>query len=186
MFVENTISIYASNVVFFIMLSFFPFAMFFFTILKYIPGITQENLIPMIGSVVPGELGETLVSWIQEAYRHSSGTVLSLSALTALWAGSKGFMGITYGLNRIGGTKQKGNWFFNRFLSFLYTLIFAAMLVLSLIVIVFGNQILLIIDSFFSIDTPLFIRHFFPAFNCRFCNLFLLFFTFVYLCSTSR
>ena len=154
MFVENTISIYASNVVFFIMLSFFPFAMFFFTILKYIPGITQENLIPMIGSVVPGELGETLVSWIQEAYRHSSGTVLSLSALTALWAGSKGFMGITYGLNRIGGTKQKGNWFFNRFLSFLYTLIFAAMLVLSLIVIVFGNQILLIIDSFFSI--PLF------------------------------
>ena len=57
MFVENTISIYASNVVFFIMLSFFPFAMFFFTILKYIPGITQENLIPMIGSVVPGELG---------------------------------------------------------------------------------------------------------------------------------
>lgn len=66
-------------------------------------------------------------------------------------------MGITYGLNRIGGTKQKGNWFFNRFLSFLYTLIFAAMLVLSLIVIVFGNQILLIIDSFFSIDTPLFI-----------------------------
>ena len=68
MFVENTISIYASNVVFFIMLSFFPFAMFFFTILKYIPGITQGNLIPMIGSVVPGELGETLVSWIQEAY----------------------------------------------------------------------------------------------------------------------
>ena len=131
--------------------------MFFFTILKYIPGITQGNLIPMIGSVVPGELGETLVSWIQEAYRHSSGTVLSLSALTALWAGSKGFMGITYGLNRIGGTKQKGNWFFNRFLSFLYTLIFAAMLVLSLIVIVFGNQILLIIDSFFSIGTPLFI-----------------------------
>ena len=54
MFVENTISIYASNVVFFIMLSFFPFAMFFFTILKYIPGITQGNLIPMIGSVVPG------------------------------------------------------------------------------------------------------------------------------------
>ena len=156
MFVENTISIYASNVVFFIMLSFFPFAMFFFTILKYIPGITQENLIPMIGSVVPGELGETLVSWIQEAYRHSSGTVLSLSALTALWAGSKGFMGITYGLNRIGGTKQKGNWFFNRFLSFLYTLIFAAMLVLSLIVIVFGNQILLIIDSFFSIGWTFF------------------------------
>ena len=31
------------------------------------------------------------------------------------------------------------------------------MLVLSLIVIVFGNQILLIIDSFFSIGTPLFI-----------------------------
>ena len=58
MFVENTISIYASNVVFFIMLSFFPFAMFFFTILKYIPGITQGNLIPMIGSVVPGELGD--------------------------------------------------------------------------------------------------------------------------------
>ncbi len=181
-FVKNTLSIYASNVVFFIMLSFFPFAMFFFTILKYIPGITQGNLIPMIGSLIPGELGETLVSWIQEAYHHSSGTVLSISALTALWAGSKGFMGITYGLNRIAGTEQRGNWFFNRFVSFLYTLIFAAMLVLSLSVIVFGNQILLIIDSFFSIDTPLFIGIFslrsIAGFAIFFCY-FLLMYTFV-------
>ena len=74
--------------------------------------------------------------------------------------------------------KTEGKLVFNRFLSFLYTLIFAAMLVLSLIVIVFGNQILLIIDSFFSIDTPLFIG----IFSLRSIAGFAIFFFYFYFC----
>lgn len=155
-YVKNTISIYSSNVVFFIMLSFFPFALFFMTLLKYTP-ITQDYLFSLIQVIIPGQIGDTLGSWIQEAYQHTSGTILSISALMTLWAGSKGFMGITYGLDKIYQAEKKRTWIFNRISSFLYTLAFAAILIISLIVIVFGNQILLMIDSFFSINIPLFI-----------------------------
>ena len=45
----------------------------------------------------------------------------------------------------------------NRLSSLLYTLAFAGILMLSLIVLVYGNKILLAVDSFFSIEAPLFI-----------------------------
>lgn len=59
-YVKNTISIYSSNVVFFIMLSFFPFALFFMTLLKYTP-ITQDYLFSLIQVIIPGQIGDTLV-----------------------------------------------------------------------------------------------------------------------------
>lgn len=155
-FSENTLSVHAAHVVFFVMLSFFPFVMFFFTLLRYTP-LTEENLIHLLESVVPGSISDILTVWINEAYHQSSGTILSITVITTLWSGSKGFMGITYGLDKIYRVKNQRNWLFNRLSSLFYTLAFAAILFLSLIILVYGNRILLAIDSFFSIETPLFI-----------------------------
>ncbi len=155
-FNKNTLSVHAANVVFFVMLSFFPFVMFFFTLLRYTP-LTEESISRLLEFVVPGNIGDVLNTWINEAYRQSSGTIISITVITTLWSGSKGFIGITYGLDRIYDVENKRNWFFKRFYSLLYTLAFAAILLISLVVLVYGNKILLTIDSFLSIETPLFI-----------------------------
>lgn len=138
------------------MLSFFPFVMFFFTLLQYTP-LTEENFLRMLEAVVPGSISNVLGSWVSEAYHKSSGTLLSITVITTLWSGSKGFMGITLGLDKVYGVENHRNWFLHRIYSLLYTLSFAAILLTSLIVLVYGNKILLTIDSFFSIETPLFI-----------------------------
>lgn len=155
-FSENTLSIHAAHVVFFVMVSFFPFVMFFFTLLKYTP-LTEDNIILLLEAVVPEGISEILAAWIREAYHQSSGTIISITVITTLWSGSKGFMGITYGLDKIYRVKNQRNWLVNRLSSLLYTLAFAAILLLSLIVLVYGNKILLAVDSFFSIEAPLFI-----------------------------
>lgn len=155
-FSENTLSIHSAHVVFFVMVSFFPFVMFFFTLLRYTP-LSEESLIRLLDSIVPGGFSHILTSWINEAYRQSSGTILSITVITTLWSGSKGFMGITYGLDKIYGAKNNRNWLWNRFSSLMYTIAFAIILLISLIVLVYGNRILLAIDSFLSIETPLFI-----------------------------
>lgn len=155
-FSKNTLSVHAAHVVFFVIVSFFPFIMFFFTLLGYTP-LTQDNILHLLETVVPGGISDVLGTWINEAYRQSSGTILSITVITTLWSGSKGFMGITYGLDKIYGVKNRRNWLVNRFSSLMYTVAFAAILLISLIVLVYGNQILIAIDSFFSIETPLFI-----------------------------
>lgn len=155
-FSENTLSVHAAHVVFFVMLSFFPFVMFFFTLLRY-TSLTEDNIIHLLESIVPGSISDVLAAWINEAYHQSSGTILSITVITTLWSGSKGFMGITYGLDKIYRVKNQRNWLVNRLSSLFYTLAFAAILLLSLIVLVYGNRILLTINSFFSIETPLFI-----------------------------
>lgn len=155
-FSENTLSVHAAHVVFFVMVSFFPFVMFFFTLLKYTP-LTEDNLIRLLDAVVPSNISGILTTWINEAYHQSSGTIISITVITTLWSGSKGFMGITYGLDKIYNVKNRRNWLVNRLSSLLYTLAFAAILLVSLIVLLYGNRILLAIDSFFSIETPLFI-----------------------------
>lgn len=138
------------------MVSFFPFVMFFFTLLRYTP-LSEENVIRLLESFIPGGFSDILASWINEAYRQSSGTILSITVITTLWSGSKGFMGITYGLDKIYGAKNRRNWLWNRISSLMYTIAFAVILLISLIVLVYGNRILLAIDSFLSIETPLFI-----------------------------
>lgn len=155
-FTKNALSIHAAHVVFFVMLSFFPFVMFFFTLLQYTP-LTEENFLRMLEAVVPGSISNVLGSWVSEAYHKSTGTLLSITVITTLWSGSKGFMGITLELDKVYGVENHRNWFLQRIYSLLYTLAFAAILLTSLIVLVYGNKILLTIDSFFSIETPLFI-----------------------------
>lgn len=155
-FNENTLTIHSAHVVFFLMVSFFPFVMFFFTLLKYTP-LSEENIIRVLETLVPGSISDILSLWITEAYRQSSGTIISVTVITTLWSGSKGFLGITYGLDKIYGAENKRNWFLKRLSSLIYTIAFAGILLISLIVIVYGNRILLTISSYLSIETPLFI-----------------------------
>lgn len=155
-FSENTLTVHSAHVVFFLIVSFFPFVMFFFTLLKYTP-LSEENIIRVLETLVPGSINDILSSWIREAYKQSSGTIISVTVITTLWSGSKGFLGITYGLDKIYGAENKRNWLLSRLFSLIYTMAFAAILLISLIVIVYGNRILLTISSYLSIETPLFI-----------------------------
>lgn len=155
-FNENTLSVHSAHVVFFIIVSLFPFVMFFFTLLKYTP-LTEENIARVLESIAPTGIRKIFTTWINEAYHKSSGTIISITAITTLWSGSRGFMGITYGLDKIYGVENRRNWLVNRISSLIYTIAFAVILLISLIVLVYGNKILLAIDSFLSIETPLFI-----------------------------
>ena len=66
------------------------------------------------GAVVPEGIRGVLEAWIREAYHQSSGTILSITVITTLWSGSKGFMGITYGLDKIYQVKNQRNRVVNR------------------------------------------------------------------------
>lgn len=145
---SNRISIHAAQVAFFIMVSFFPFLMFFITLLKHTP-ISEAVLLASVQKVIPASLSSLISTWLNESFKAST-TILSATVISALWAGSKGFASIAYELEAIysDGLDKHRSFFSRRFHSILDTVLFTIMIIISLILLVFGNQIIQLINRF--------------------------------------
>lgn len=147
-FNEHRVSIHAAQVAFFIMVSLFPFLMFFITLIKYTP-LSEEVLMTVVESAIPGNLSSIVMNWLKESYAAASGTILSITVITTLWAGSKGFSSITYELDCIYEVPDRRNLIIRRLLSLADTVVFTLMIIFSLILLVYGNQIIQMINHFF-------------------------------------
>lgn len=137
---DDSISAFAAQAAFFIILSFFPFVMFLLTLLNYLP-ISAADLQTYVSGIFPGTLNNILTTIIPELVEKSSGTVLSVTVIAALWSASRGMLALVRGLNAVYQHKETRNYFLIRGVSMLYTLSFAALLIATLVLLVFGNQL---------------------------------------------
>jgi len=147
---QDKIGTFAAQSAYFIILSFFPFIMFLMTLLKYLP-IDGEALANTLIGIIPASSASTLSWFLQEALEKSSGTLLSITIVTLLWTAGKGLMAITNGLNAINGLNEYRNYIILRIVSTIYTLIFALMIIFTLVFLVFGNRLYLLITSLFPL-----------------------------------
>lgn len=139
---DDYVSVFSAQAAFFIFLSFFPFLMFLLTLLQYLP-FAEDFLMNSFPNIVPKALHAFVDTIIQDVYHNASGTIISITAITALWSSSKGFLGIVRGLNSVYGIKETRNYFKLRILSSLYTLIFTLLIIVTLVLLVFGNRLYL-------------------------------------------
>lgn len=135
------ISVYASHACYFIILSLFPSLVLLLSLLRY-TGIQVENLTAMLEGVIPAALMPDVKRIIISTYRNTSGTVVSVSALTALWSASRGIYGLLTGLNSVYDTAEDRGYFYTRGVSVIYTFLFLLVLLLTLVLHVFGTTIL--------------------------------------------
>lgn len=135
------ISVHSAYTAFFLILSVFPASMILVGVLGY-TSLEVEDVISLIAHVVPEPLLPLARRLLSGAYDATSAPVLSISAVTAIWSASRGILGLKEGLNAIYGVKEQRGYFLTRGISMLYTVLFVAMLVLSLVLNVFGSTIL--------------------------------------------
>ena len=136
---DDSVSAFAAQAAFFIILSFFPFVMFLLTLLNYLP-ISVADLEIFSSSLFPESVSSILHTILSELIEKSSGTILSATVIAALWSASRGMLALVRGLNAVYGHKETRNYFLIRGVSMLYTLVFAALLIAALVLLVFGNQ----------------------------------------------
>ena len=120
-----SISSHAGAAAFFMMLSFFPFTMFLLSLLRFTP-ITESNLANIIQMLFPLSFGETISSLIGQIYNPNTNTLLPLSAITAVWLGSKSFLVLIRGINDVYEIKESRPFLLVRLLAFFYTFSSAA------------------------------------------------------------
>lgn len=135
---DRRITLYAASASFFIVLSLFPILVLLLSLVRY-TGFSVETVTETLEGVIPQALMPTATQLIYSVYRNTSGTVLSVSALTALWSASSGIYGIIRGLNGIYGVSENRGYFYTRSMSLLYTFGFLIVLLLTLVLHVFGK-----------------------------------------------
>ena len=135
------VPLYASNASFFIALSVFPTLLLLMGLLRY-TGLDVEYLTELLHGIVPTALMPSAQKLILNTYQSTTGTVISISALTALWSASRGVYGLVTGLNSIYGTAENRGYFYTRSVSVLYTFAFLIVLLLTLVLHVFGTSLL--------------------------------------------
>ena len=135
------ITTYAGYAGYFIILSLFPTLVLMLGILRYTP-LAPENLMDLMEGFLPPSLADRAWGLLLGAYENSSRTVISLSALVALWSAGKGIYGLMKGLNAIYGASEHRGWIRTRLLCAVYLVFFLLVLLLTLALHVFGNTLL--------------------------------------------
>jgi membrane protein len=132
---------HAANAGYFIVLSVFPALVLVLSLLRYTP-LDAGDLLDLLSDFLPEALLPAAERLIVSTYAHTSGAMVSISAVGALWSASRGIYGLLTGLNRIYDVAESRGYWFTRFISMLYTFGFLVVLVLTLVLGVFGEGLL--------------------------------------------
>lgn len=151
---RKNISAYAASTAFFIFLSLIPALMLLCSLLPYTP-ITEANLMTVAKDISPDAVNPLLVNVITEVYGQSAG-IVSVTAAATLWSAGKGILALMRGLNAIHDVEEDRNYFVLRLMACLYTVLMLLAVILSLLVTVFGNTLINLIERSFPRSAYLF------------------------------
>lgn len=143
---DDFVSAFSAHAAFFVMISFFPFTMLLLTLIQYLP-ITESALMQTLTQIFPSSITSLIITIVSEIYDQSSGTVISITAISALWSASRGILAIVKGLNSVYGIKETRSYLKLRIISSVYTFVFAIMMIITLTILVFGNRLYIWIES---------------------------------------
>lgn len=134
------IPLFSANAAFYIILSFFPALILVVGLLPFI-GYSENDLLSSIHGLVPTMLEPVIADILHDMSQNSTGVLLSLTAIVAVWSSSSGVYCIHVGLNAIHRVRESRGYFFRRLLCMGYMLLLIAALMLTLIIHGFGQEI---------------------------------------------
>ena len=140
-FAADEMTVYAAQASFFTIIAAFPFIMLLLTVVQIVPSVSQGELMEFILALVPVGYKSVAFRVISDLSLKSPATMISVTAVTALWSSSRGMMSIAKGLNRVQGKVEKRWYIVKRLICAGYTIVFILVCVLSLGLLVFGTTI---------------------------------------------
>lgn len=137
---EDDIGFIAGYISFFLLLSIFPFFIFFFNLLRYTP-IAHQDFIENILIEIPPETQDILKTIINETISSSSQTLLSVSLIFSIWAGSIGITAIIRSINKAYSIKEELPYWKLKLISIVFTVLLVVLIIVVLFTLVFGEII---------------------------------------------
>lgn len=137
---NHHVGAYATQAAFFTILSIFPFISLLLSLVKYTP-LSKDFLVQTIEEVFPSILQPLMNTILDEVFTNTSGTAFSITVIFAIWSAGKGILSLIYGLQNVYEIEEDRNYFIIRLIATIYTFILAIAIVITLTLLVFGNNI---------------------------------------------
>ena len=137
---QNDLFNIGAMLAYYLLFSIFPFLIFLLNIVGLIAAEYQQDILELL-QVLPKNVVAIINPILTSMINSSSGTLLSVSLLLALWAGSKGIIKLMGEVSRAFGSTKPHSFLVTRALGLLFTLALSAMMVVLVSANVFGDII---------------------------------------------
>ena len=136
----DLITVFAAQASFFIIISSIPFTVLLCSLLKYVTDTAYVAV--WLQSHLSGELGSIVTEVFANAVSTSGVPLVSITAVSTIWASSRGVSAVMRGVSEVYGNRRMNEFFLIDILrSIIYTLIFVAIIVVSVLIVIFGRSL---------------------------------------------
>jgi len=132
----------AAQLAYYFLLALFPALLFLTALIGLFPlKQTMPELMQYLRTVLPADALSLLEKYLENVMKGSSGDILSLGLLGALWASSSGVTAIMEALNVVYGAKETRPYWKVRLVASLLTIGLAGFIIVSITLILYGARI---------------------------------------------
>lgn len=135
---DDGVSEIGAQLTYYLILSVFPFLIFFLSILKFTP-LADAGVLERLLAVLPGNTQKILYDIITEIMKNGNFALLSFGAIGALWSSSNGIMSVIKSVNRAFDLDESRPFWKLRGLSILFTISLYIVLILAFSILIFGE-----------------------------------------------
>ena len=155
---EDRLPLFAAQSSFFICISAIPFIMLLLSLARVIVPDLTDDLIELVRVAIPVSSYELFDLVISEIVDKAAFPLISVAAVSTLWASSRGLRSVVSGVSEVYRKKIEGSFISRILKEVLYTAIFVIILIAALVLLVFGKYLK---DSMTSSlgDVPMFLRY---------------------------
>lgn len=141
----------AGELAYFVLFSLFPILLVIANIIPLFP-IDVNAVLSYMETAVPADVYSVIEPVLIGYLNSSSGGVISIGLITALWSASKAFNSLQNLLNEVYGVEPRNNFILVRLISLLIQLAIVSIVGVIVFIFVFGEYIVSFIEDLLSID----------------------------------
>ena len=141
----------AGELAYFVLFSLFPILLVIANIIPLFP-IDVNAVLSYMETAVPADVYSVIEPVLIGYLNSSSGGVISIGLITALWSASKAFNSLQNLLNEVYGVEPRNNFILVRLVSLLIQLAIVSIVGVIVFIFVFGEYIVSFIEDLLSID----------------------------------
>jgi membrane protein len=149
-FIADDVTSLSAQLAYYFLLSIFPFFIFAFTVIGYLP-ISTDSTLAFVDKVAPEKVTQLLQANLHMFLNAKRGWLLVLGLIGTLWSASSGIEAILIALDKAYKVKHERSFWVSRGMALLFTIGMVIAIVITLLLPVFGKTIEVFATTHFTI-----------------------------------
>ena len=130
----------ASQLAYYLVLSFFPFLIFLMTVVGA-SALDSMEILDGLSNILPSTVFDLVASIVTEVVNNQYTGLLGVSIVLSIWAASSGFRAVIKGVNKAHDIKETRSFIKRSIIAIIFTFVLALIILLTLAMLVFGDLI---------------------------------------------